>query len=241
MIQKRRVLVTGANGGIGAAVVKKLLNDGHLVAAADTELHDVHEEHLALLKLELDLRNDESCKAAVNKIIEQFGCIDTLINAAGVCYGGDPLTANLEEWSETFNVNVQGMFRITQLVIPFLQKSAQADIVNISSIWGTDFNPNLLSYSASKFAVEGYTGGLRAWALPQNIKVTALQVDKVDTGFRRHLGSKGEFSVEQLKKMLTPDDVSNAVCFVLNMPSTGCVSSMRLDAPLWYKNNEVQN
>lgn len=241
MIQQRRILVTGASGGIGAAIVKKLLNDGHLVAAADSELHDVHEEHSALLKLELDLRNDESCKTAMNKVMEQFGFIDTLINAAGVCYGGDPLTANIEEWGETFSVNVRGMFRITQLAIPSLQQSAQADIINISSIWGTDYNPNLLSYSASKFAVEGYTGGLRAWALPQNIRVTALQVDKVDTGFRRHLGSKGEFPVEQLKKMLTPDDVSNAVHFVLNMPSTGCVSSMRLDAPLWYQNNEAQN
>ncbi|UTJ46775.1 SDR family oxidoreductase [Atlantibacter subterranea] len=241
MMQKRRVLVTGASGGIGAAVVKKLLNNGHLVAAADTELHDAHQEHPSLLKLELDLCDDQSCKAAVKKAVKQFGNIDTLINAAGICYGGDPSTANIDEWTETFNVNVRGMFRITQLVIPSMQQSVRADIVNISSIWGTDYNPNLLSYSASKFAVEGFTGGLRTWAFPQNIRVTALQVDKVDTGFRRNLGSKGNFPVEQLKKMLTPDDVSNAVCFVLDMPSTGCVSSMRLDAPLWYQNNEVQN
>ncbi|OQP33285.1 SDR family oxidoreductase [Pantoea latae] len=238
MTLKRKVLVTGGGGGIGAAIVKNLLKDGHNVAAADIDFSAFLDSHPSLIKLKLDLRNDLSCRGIINETIKVFGNIDTLINAAGVCYGGDPETADVNEWDETFNVNVRGMFRLTQLALPYLKKSPRADIINVSSIWGTDYNPNLLSYSSSKFAVEGYTGGLRNWAFTQNIRVTSLQVDKVDTGFRRNLGPKGDFPVEQLKKMLTPDDVSDAVCFVLNMPSTGCVSSMRLDAPLWYQNNE---
>lgn len=234
----RNVLVTGASGGIGSAIVDSLLKEGYRVAAADIAYNDITDISPSLLKLKLDLRNDENCQSVINETIKKFGNIDTVINAAGVCYGGDPLTARVDEWDETFNINIRGMFRLTQLALPYLQKSVRADIINISSIWGTDYNPNLLSYSASKFAVEGYTGGLRNWAFPRNIRVTALQVDKVDTGFRRNLGAKGDFPAEQLKKMLTPDDVSNAVCFVLNMPSTGCVSSMRLDAPLWYLENE---
>lgn len=238
MTLKRKVLVTGGGGGIGAAIVKNLLKDGHKVAAADIDFSAFSDSHPSLLKLKLDLRDDQSCRSIINETIKIFGNIDTLINAAGVCYGGDPVTADVDEWDETFNVNVRGMFRLTQLALPYLKKSTRADVINISSIWGTDYNPNLLSYSSSKFAVEGYTGGLRNWAFTQKIRVTALQVDKVDTGFRRNLGPKGDFPVEQLKKMLTPNDVSDAVCFVLNMPSTGCVSSMRLDAPLWYQNNE---
>ena len=237
MMQERRIFVTGASGGIGAALVKELLKDGHWVAAADVVKPELVTGKESLLTLKLDVRNSDDCQVAVNQVIESFGHIDTLINVAGICYGGDPLTANVDEWSETFDVNVKGMFQLTQLTLPYLQQSKRADIINISSVWGVDYNPNLLSYSASKFAVEGYTGGLRAWAFPKNIRVTSLQVDKVDTGFRRHLGEKGEFPTEQLRKMLTPEDIASAVRFALNMPATGCVSSVRLDAPLWYKND----
>ncbi|WP_350305509.1 SDR family oxidoreductase [Photorhabdus viridis] len=238
MMKKRKIFITGAGGGIGSSLVQDLLQAGHSVAAGDItsiNTHDSNSDSARLVPLQLDIRDVNSCTQAIQTAVETFGSIDTLINVAGICYGGDPLTASPEEWEDTFDINVKGMFQITQAALPYLQGKERSDIVNISSVWGVDYNPNLLSYSASKFAVEGYTGGLRAWGLPRNIRVTSLQVDKVDTNFRRNLGNAGVFPDEKLRRMLTPKDVSEAVCFVLSTNSTAHVSYMRLDAPLWYQ------
>ncbi|MBD2810151.1 SDR family oxidoreductase [Xenorhabdus sp. Vera] len=238
MIKQRKIFITGAAGSIGSSLVQEFLQAGHFVAAGDItsiNSHDNDKVPERLLPLQFDIRDINNCNQVIQAALEKFGSIDTLINVAGICYGGDPLTASPSEWEDTFDINVKGMFQITQAALPHLQKKERSDIVNISSVWGVDYNPNLLSYSASKFAVEGYTGGLREWGLSRNIRVTSLQVDKVDTNFRRNLGSAGEFPNEKLKKMLTPEDVSQAVEFVLNTNSTAHIPYIRLDAPLWYQ------
>lgn len=236
-MSNKTIFVTGATGGIGAAVVLRLLEDGHRVVAADnTEM--VQPEGVGkngLHPISFDIRDTSACEAAIAEAVETFGGLDALVNVAGICYGGGPDVAGIDEWENTFDVNVKGMFQITKFALSHLQEKPRADIVNISSIWGTDHTHALLSYSASKFAVEGYTGGLRLWGMPRNIRVCAIQVDKVDTGFRQNLGASGEFPPEKLAKMLRPTDVAQAVAFVLSTPDTAQVSSMRLDAPLWYQ------
>lgn len=236
MTQKRFVFVSGARGGIGQALVNDLINQGHFVAAADLEAAGGTSSADASghrLDIQLDVTSAQQCASAVSAAVDRFGRIDTLINLAGVCYGGDPATTQAHHWQHTFDVNVRGMFLLTQAALPVLTKCPRGDIINVSSIWATQGNPNLLAYSASKFAVEGYTAGLREYGLPKNIRVGSVQVDKVDTGFRRHLGAQGEFPPEMLRRMLTPADVSAAIRFMLSAADTAQVSSVRLEAPLW--------
>lgn len=236
-MQSKRIFVTGATGGIGAAVVSRLLADKHTVIAADVvlpELPSGGDENL-FVPLAFDIRDTASAENAMATAVAATGGLDALINVAGVCYGGDPETASPEDWATTFDINVKGMFQLTRAALPHLRQQRRSDIVNISSIWGVDHTHALLSYSASKFAVEGYTGGLRMWGMPKNIRVCAIQVDKVDTGFRRNLGAAGEFPQEKLDRMLKPDDVASAVVFTISTPDTAQISSMRLDAPLWYQ------
>lgn len=236
-MEPKRIFVTGATGGIGGAIVRRFLSDGHTVLAADMVAVDAPEsaESSKLIRLAFDIRDNSAVEAAVAEGVKTIGGLDILINAAGVCYGGDPETALPEEWDATFEINVKGMFQLTRAALPYLKQQRRSDIVNISSIWGVDHTYALLSYSASKFAVEGYTGGLRLWGMPKNVRVCTIQVDKVDTGFRRNLGAAGDLPQEKLDRMLRPDDVASAVAFVVSTPETAQVSSMRLDAPLWYQ------
>lgn len=236
MTTKRFVFVSGARGGIGQALVNDLIDQGHFVVAADIEAAGGASSagtSTNRIDIELDVTSEQQCTSAVSAAVGRFGRIDALINVAGVCYGGNPATTQANHWQHTFDVNVRGMFLLTQAALPVLTTCQRADIINVSSIWGTQGNQNLLAYSASKFAVEGYTAGLREYGLPKNIRVGSIQVDKVDTGFRRHLGVQGEFPPEMLRRMLTPMDVSAAIRFMLNAAETAQVSSLRLEAPLW--------
>lgn len=234
-MQAKTIFVSGASGGIGAAVTSRLLAEGHRVVAADVSppegAQDCVEERF--LSLSFDVRDHERCKGAIERAAEAFGGIDALVNVAGVCFGGGPDTAAVEDWETTFDVNVKGVFQLTQCALAKMAGNARSDIINISSIWGVDYTHALLSYSASKFAVEGFTGGLRLWGMPRNVRVCAIQVDKVDTGFRRNLGTAGEFPPDKLERMLQPCDVADVVAFVLSTSRTAQVSSLRLDAPLW--------
>ncbi|MEP5376678.1 MAG: SDR family oxidoreductase [Hyphomicrobiales bacterium] len=237
-MKAKRIFVTGATGGIGAAVVQKLLNSGHSVVGGDiltAEESEFVKDGLAYDFHKFDICDMNECEKVIAKAAETLGGLDCIVNVAGVCFGGDPETADEDEWAKTFDINVKGVFQFTKAALPFLKQQDRADIINISSIWGVDHNPNLLSYSSSKFAIEGYSGGLRQWGMTQNIRVCALQVDKVDTGFRRNLGAAGELPKEKLADMLTSEDVAEAVDFVLSTKATSQVSSMRLDAPLWYQ------
>lgn len=210
---------------------------GHSVVAADMVEAPLPEGVSGenFLPLAFDIRDNSAVEEAIERCVHLTGGLDALINVAGICYGGDPETASPEEWDNTFDVNIKGMFQLTRAALPHLKKKPRADIVNISSIWGVDHTHALLSYSASKFAVEGYTGGLRMWGMSRNIRVCAIQVDKVDTGFRQNLGAAGEFPPEKLARMLRADDVAQAVAFVLSTSDTAQVSNIRLDAPLWYQ------
>ncbi len=118
------------------------------------------------------------------------------------------------------------MFYITAATLPYLKKEIRTDIINISSIWGVEYNPSLISYSSSKFAVEGYTGGVRLWGMPQNIRVCSIQVDKVNTDFRRNFKGFPEIPPENLAKMLHPDDIASAVNFILSSSNTAQISSI---------------
>lgn len=235
--QQKRILVTGGARGIGKAIVLNLLKNGHKVASAD--IIDIELptsiDTASLCKLIVDIRDKEAIDSSVHKVISEFGGLDVLVNVAGICYSGDPETIDAQECAETFDVNIKGMFYITAATLPYLKKEIRADIINISSIWGVEYNPSLISYSSSKFAVEGYTGGLRLWGMPQNIRVCSIQVDKVNTDFRRNFKGFPEIPPENLAKMLQPDDIASAVNFILSSSNTAQISSIRLDAPLWYQ------
>lgn len=148
MVRSRRVLITGGASGIGRASATRLANEGHEVITAD-------------IAGEPGLRLDVTDDAAVQAAVARVGAIDVLVNSAGVVGPGKPLwETSVEEWHQTFAVNVYGMVSMSRAVIPGMRERGWGRIVSIASMAGKDGNPNLSPYSASKAAVIGLTKSL---------------------------------------------------------------------------------
>lgn len=179
---KKIALVTGASSGIGKATVEQLLEDGYSVYATARRVDRLKElEAKGSSILELDVTNDASMQAAVNDIIRKSGRIDVLINNAGYGSYGALEDVPMEEAKRQFEVNVFGLARLTQLVLPQMRTQKSGKIVNISSIGGKIYEPLGAWYHATKFAVEGLSDSLRLELKPFGIDVIIIEPGPIKT------------------------------------------------------------
>ncbi|QLE39763.1 SDR family NAD(P)-dependent oxidoreductase [Nostoc sp. C052] len=170
------VLITGASSGIGKATAEKLLDDGYLVYASARRIDKLQALAAKGAKvLELDVTQDESMKSAVDFIICESGRIDILVNNAGYGSYGALEDVPIEEAKYQFEVNVFGLARLTQLVLPYMRKNSFGKIVNITSIGGKIYEPLGSWYHSTKFAVEGLSDCLRLELKPFGIDVIIVE------------------------------------------------------------------
>jgi len=161
-MKKKVVLITGASSGIGKETAKLLVENGHLVYGAARRLDKMNDLKEAAIKLlEMDVTNDESMVKGIQKIIETEKRIDVLVNNAGYGSFGALEDVPLSEAKYQFEVNIFGLARLTQLVLPHMRKQQSGKIVNISSMGGKFGEPHGAWYHATKFAVEGLSDSLR--------------------------------------------------------------------------------
>ena len=203
----QRILITGANRGIGLATATALLEAGHNVLAGTRETGDapelqaLREAHpAALTVLEIDVSSDESVAAAVTQASEAVPGLDVLINNAGLFPedGSEELAAmELDHFRAAFEVNVIGTARMIQAFTPLLEKGGRPRIVNISSgaasILGKT-NNHYYAYSTSKAALNMLTRAIAAEYEPRGICVVALTPGWVQT---RMGGDKAPLSPEE--------------------------------------------
>lgn len=168
----KKVLITGASSGIGHATAVELKKAGYEVYATARRTDRMDDlQALGIHTLALDVTDDASMKAAVKKI----GTIDVLINNAGYGSYGALEDISIEEARNQFEVNVFGLARLTQLVIPGMRRAKQGTIINISSIGGRFGESFGTWYHASKYAVEGLSESLALELAPYNIHVVAVE------------------------------------------------------------------
>lgn len=183
----KKVLITGAAAGIGAATAVLLAEQGYQVWGTTRDLAKINsladELRQKVTFLALDVTDDDSVRRGVAEFFRQAGGIDILINNAG--YG---VFGPLEEFSvakaETlFSVNYFGALRMIQAVLPAMREQRNGLIINITSLAGTFVIPFQVHYSASKFALEALTEGLRQELRPFGIKVTSIAPGDIKTRF----------------------------------------------------------
>jgi NAD(P)-dependent dehydrogenase (short-subunit alcohol dehydrogenase family) len=169
-------LVTGASAGIGFEAALKLHANGFLVYAGARRLDRMEPlKALGVQVLALDVTEDASMRVAVGRVLAERGHIDVLVNNAGYGSYGALEEVDPVEGRRQFDVNVFGLARMTQLVVPAMRKAGRGRIINVSSIGGKFYEPLGSWYHASKFAVEGMSDALRLELKPHGISVSIIE------------------------------------------------------------------
>jgi NAD(P)-dependent dehydrogenase (short-subunit alcohol dehydrogenase family) len=178
------VLITGASSGMGKETAKTLLQEGYTVYAAARRVERMEDlKGLGGIPLKMDVTKEEEMVAAVELIEKNHGGVDILINNAGFGQYGPMEDTPLDAARYQFDVNLFGLARLTQLVLPTMREKRAGKIINISSMGGKIYTPLGSWYHATKHAVEGWSDCLRFELKPFNIDVIIVEPGLIDTGF----------------------------------------------------------
>lgn len=183
-MKKQVVLITGASSGIGKATALKLLEEGHIVYGAARRVENMEEiKEAGGFAIKMDITDDVQVKAAVDHIIEKQRKIDVLVNNAGYATYGSVEETTIEDARRQFEVNLFGLARLTQLVIPKMREQEKGKVINISSVGGKIYTPMGAWYHATKHALEGWSDCLRLELKPFGIDVIIIEPGIITTEF----------------------------------------------------------
>jgi len=194
MGHKKVILITGASSGIGKESAKELLKQGHTVYTAARRLENMKDlEKLGGHPIHLDISKFESIENLVKTIFAKEDRIDVLWNNAGFGLFGSIEDVKIEDARYQFEVNLFGLARLTQLIIPSMRNQKSGTIINTSSMGGKVYTPLGAWYHATKHALEGWSDCLRLEVAPFGINVVVLEPGAIHTEF-------GNPMVDSLKK-----------------------------------------
>ena len=211
-------IITGAGGGIGRAVAIALAKKGVNLALLggrnkdklNETLNEVLSYKVKATAILGDITNEEFLSDSVNKIANEFGGIDILINNAGVAQNASVMQTTIQEFDKIMNINVRAPFVLTQFTLPHLKNSNRASIINIGSVVSHAGYPNQSAYSASKHALLGFTKSLASEVYKDGIRVHAVCPGGVYTDMVKI--SRPDLTGEG---MIQPSDIADIVIFLL--------------------------
>lgn len=222
----RRVLISGASSGIGAAVAGAVVEAGGqvaLLARRADRLADLADRlGTAATVVKCDITDDAAVPDAVNGAAERLGGLDGLINSAGAFTVGPVADTDPAAWRAMFEVNVLGLLNITKAAVPHLRAGQAPAVINVSSMSGRRVpRANSGVYAATKFAVHALSEALRLELAPDRIRVTTLAPGLVDTDITADWpddADSREFRERLRTDGLPPEAVADAVVHVLGTP-----------------------
>ena len=220
-LKDKKVIITGATGGIGNAITKVFDNQGAFILATGT-----NEEKLNLLKKDFnniitkkfDISKHDSIENFINESSDDLkGGPDILINNAGITKDNLSLRMNIKEWSEVINLNLTSTFLLCKFSLKKMIKNKNGKIVNITSIVGHTGNVGQANYAASKSGIVGFSKSLALEYAKKNININCVSpgfiqtnmTDKIDDKFKELLVSKIPSN-----RLGNPEDVANVVAFL---------------------------
>jgi NAD(P)-dependent dehydrogenase (short-subunit alcohol dehydrogenase family) len=214
----KTALITGGTKGIGYGVAEMLIKEGIKVAITGRNEETVNTAIAQLNQIKegyavgsvADVRNFESQQNAVNQVLGQWGSLDILVANAGVGHFAPIETLTLEQWHETMDINLTGVFYSVKAALPALKES-KGYLITIASLAGTNFFANGSAYNASKFGLVGFTQAVMLDVRNDGIKVTTIMPGSVATHFNDHEPS------EKDAWKIQPEDIGQMVADLLKM------------------------
>jgi short-subunit dehydrogenase len=202
-LRNRVALVTGGSRGLGLVLARELAREGAKVAICardEAELAraraDLEAAGAEVVALPCDVRVREEVDAMLAELRERLGPVDVLINNAGVIQVGPAEEMTLEDYEEALRVHFWGPLYVTHSVLPEMRRRGEGRIVNITSVGGKISVPHLLPYCASKFALVGFSEGLRGALAKDGVYVTTVCPGLMRTGSPRNAWFKGQHREE---------------------------------------------
>mgnify|MGYP002733947869 FL=1 len=216
-LQGKIAFITGAARGIGKATALLLAKEGvnvGLLARTEATLKEVATEieglGVKVAYVTADVSSQEQVEAAISKLTNDLGPADILINNAGIATFGTVMDMDPKEWQQIIDTNLMGTYYVTRAVLPQLIEKNGGDIINISSTSGLSGAATSSAYSASKFAVIGFTESLAQEVSRNNIRVSALTPSTVATDLAVDLNLIKE---NNESKFMQPEDIAE---FIVN-------------------------
>jgi len=214
----KTALVTGGEGGIGAAICRRFILEGAEVISADLSSRDDKSQD-ALFR-QFDVTSEENIRAVFDELGQLWGKLDILVNAAGIEIEKTIEETTLEEWNRIFAINVTGTFLTSKYALPLLRNAKGASVINFGSYDGFIADPGLAAYCATKGAVHALTRAMACDHGAEGIRVNAICPGFVDTPMlQSFFGDSG--NIESLKQAVrdvhptktygTPEDIANLV------------------------------
>jgi NAD(P)-dependent dehydrogenase (short-subunit alcohol dehydrogenase family) len=185
MPNPRVVLITGASSGVGRSTAR-LLSERSFTVFGTSRNPSSADGIPGVEMLPLDVHADDSVRACVEAVVNRSGRLDVVINNAGYELAGALEELSSEEARAQFETNFFGVIRMVNAVLPHMRQQRRGHIINVSSLTGLTAVPFLGIYSASKFALEGYTEALRQEVKPFNIQVSLTEAGFLRTPMMNH-------------------------------------------------------
>lgn len=216
----RTALVTGGSKGIGYGVAEVLIKEGIRVAITSRTKEAADEAAAALNKIKegyalalvSDVRDFDSQQKAVDTILQTWGRLDYVIANAGVGHLVPFQDITMEQWHETIDINLTGVFYSAKATLEAL-KASRGYFISIASLAGTNFFDKGTAYNASKFGLVGFTQALMMDLRQEGIKVSTIMPGSVATYFNNHTPS------EKDAWKIQPEDIGQIVSDLIKMPA----------------------
>ena len=220
-LENKKIIITGATGGIGNSIVKRLSDAGAKILATGTRLEKLEElkskfKNTDILKFDIS-KGDEIEEFIENATKQLGGGLDCLINNAGITQDNLAIRMNIDEWKKVIDINLTSTFLLSKFAVKKMLKNKYGKIINITSVVGHTGNLGQANYTASKAGIVAMSKCLAIEYAKKNININCISpgfiktemTDKIDEKFKETIISKIPSS-----RLGEPEDVANAVLFL---------------------------
>ena len=226
-LEKKNIIVTGASGGIGNSIIKKLNEAGANILATGTrieKLEELKKNYESIKILKFDISQTDKIEDFIDKATNELGeSLDGLVNNAGITQDNLAIRMSLDEWQKVIDINLTSTFLMSKFAIKKMLKNKSGKIVNITSVVGHTGNLGQANYTASKAGIVAMSKSLAIEYAKKNINVNCISpgfiktamTEKIDEKFKETIISKIPSA-----RLGEPDDIANAVGFLCSDKSS---------------------